>query len=78
MVEYDDSPQGRGQIVPGSEKEVDLEENVVLVAGLNPNTYKQSDWCIFGTVPNTTLADYETNLALMEQLEQEGLEKYKT
>ncbi|KAK3941894.1 hypothetical protein QBC46DRAFT_257444 [Diplogelasinospora grovesii] len=76
-VEYDDSPRGGGRVVPGSEKEADLVENVVLTCTINPHTYAQDEWRIFGTVKNTTPDDWETEKLLVENLDKDELEKYK-
>jgi len=68
-VEYDDSPRGGGKIVPGSEKEVDVVENVVIGQVINPHTWQADVWRILGTARSTTLEDWEAELALTKEIE---------
>ncbi|KAK4232323.1 hypothetical protein QBC38DRAFT_405742 [Podospora fimiseda] len=68
-VEHDDSPRGGGQIVPGSEKEIEVIENVVIVQLVNPHTWEPGEWRIVGTVKPTTLEGWEAELKLTQELE---------
>ncbi|KAK3695511.1 hypothetical protein B0T22DRAFT_109523 [Podospora appendiculata] len=76
-VEYDDSPAGRGRVVLGSEKEVDLVENLLITTTVNPRTWVQDDWRIFATVRQTTPEDWEAEQVLLKALEQQEISKYK-
>ena len=76
-VEYDDSPAGRGRVVPGSEKGVDLMEYVVLTSTINSRTNRQNEWLLYGTIKPTTLESYEADKATLAELERTQLEKYK-
>lgn len=69
LVEYDDSKTGAGKAVPGSEKEVDLVENVVLMSLVDPDTYEQGPWMIWGTMNETTKAGLEYEEATITQLQ---------
>lgn len=77
-VEYDDSPKGRGRVVPGSEKEADLVEYVVLSACIDQETHIQKEWRVFGTIKPTTLEGYESEKALLKEAEDAELAKYRT
>lgn len=77
-VEYDDSLQGGGRVIPGSEKEADLMEYLVLTACVDAETNKQKDWVVFGTIKPTTLQSFENEKALMKAAEEAELSKYKT
>ncbi|KAK4164150.1 hypothetical protein QBC43DRAFT_237581 [Cladorrhinum sp. PSN259] len=68
-VEYDDSPRGGGAIVPGSEKEVNVVENVAIAQIINPLSWEASEWRLLGTVKSTTLEDWETEIALTKEVE---------
>ncbi|KAK4102724.1 hypothetical protein N658DRAFT_522746 [Parathielavia hyrcaniae] len=50
-VQYD----AQGQAVPGSEKEMDVVENLAFGSVIDPKTWQQSDWRIMGTIKPTTL-----------------------
>ncbi|KAH8884302.1 hypothetical protein GQ53DRAFT_662189, partial [Thozetella sp. PMI_491] len=67
LVEYDDSPAGGGRVVPGSEKEVDIVEHLVLISTVDVNTYKQSEWKIWGTIKETTPESLEFEEQTMAQ-----------
>ncbi len=69
LVEYDDSTAGAGKVVPGSEKEADVVEHVVLMALVNPDTYEQGPWMIWGTMNETTRESLEFEEATITQLQ---------
>lgn len=77
MVKYDDSAKGQGRIIPGSEKEVDLVENVVITCTVDRNTWAQDEWRIFGTLKPTLAEDWEVEKHLLESLEAEEMSKHK-
>ncbi|KAK3996965.1 hypothetical protein QBC44DRAFT_304003 [Cladorrhinum sp. PSN332] len=68
-VEYDDSARGGGRIVPGSEKELEVVENVAIAQAINPHTWEGGEWRLLGTVKPTTLEDWETEMALTKEVE---------
>ncbi|KAK3365423.1 hypothetical protein B0H63DRAFT_11575 [Podospora didyma] len=76
-VEYDDSPQGRGRVVPKSEKVADLVENIVITTTVNRQTWQQDEWRVFGTLNPTSLKNLEQEKQLLAALEAEDLEKHK-
>ncbi|KAK3336818.1 hypothetical protein B0T19DRAFT_410668 [Cercophora scortea] len=76
-VEYDDSPAGKGRVVPGSEKEVDLVENILMTTCINPYTWVQDDWRIFSTVRFTTPEDWAAEREMLKALDAQALAKYK-
>ncbi|KAK3396092.1 hypothetical protein B0T20DRAFT_481100 [Sordaria brevicollis] len=54
LVEYE-----RGKVVPGSEKELDLVENVVMSTVLNDKTWSTTGWKIIATVQPMTPEKWE-------------------
>lgn len=62
--EYD----ARGQVVPGSEKEVDVVENVVLGCLVDPLTWESDDWRIIGTIKPTTLESWDEDQKLIKAM----------
>lgn len=78
-VDVDDTARGGGgRAVPGSEKEADLVEYLVLSASIDPRTSLQNEWRIFGTVNPTTLESYESEVALLKHAQDLELQKYKS
>ncbi|KAK4242045.1 hypothetical protein C8A03DRAFT_40611 [Achaetomium macrosporum] len=63
-VEYD----ARGQVVPGSEKEIEAVENVVVVCLVDPKTWTQSEWRLLGTVKPTTLEEWKQEAVLLKTM----------
>jgi len=61
--------------VPGSIKEVDVTENIVIVSIVHPRTWKQSEWRILGTVPTMTPEDWFAEKEILNKLEQEEYRK---
>lgn len=60
---YDSS----GLVIPGSEKEMDVVENVTIATLIDPkNGYKQYDWRIIGTIKPTTLESWAKDKKIME------------
>ncbi|KAK4154878.1 hypothetical protein C8A00DRAFT_42423 [Chaetomidium leptoderma] len=49
-VEYDSA----GQLIPGSEKEMDVVENVAIGCIVDPRSWEQREWRLIGTVKSTT------------------------
>jgi len=64
LVEYDDADGGA--VV--SEKEVDLTENVIIMAFVDPHTYKTGEWKVWGFGDELKLKDYEKAQEVMVQL----------
>ena len=62
LVEYDDAKGGA--VV--SDKEVDLVENVIIMANVDQNTYKTDEWKIWGFADESTWEEYSNTLALAE------------
>ncbi|KAJ9160510.1 hypothetical protein NKR19_g3137 [Coniochaeta hoffmannii] len=69
-VEYDYGKQGGGRVVPGSEKEVDVVENVVLSQPLDRDTWvPKADWKIISLIGETTPEKWREDKELMESME---------
>lgn len=66
-VAYD----GRGQVVPGSEKEVEAVENVVMACILNQKTWQSGEWRLIGTVSPTTYEGWLKEKAALKVMLQE-------
>jgi len=61
-VAYD----AKGEVIPGSEKEMDLVENVVIACLVDPKrAWKQSEWRMIGTIKGTTLESWAEEKAIM-------------
>lgn len=76
-VEYEMKKVGQWEIVPGSEKEVDLTENLVLVSLVDQKTWRQDEWYIVGTIQPTTPEEWADEKASIQALEQEQLQKFR-
>jgi protein MBA1 len=63
-VAYD----SKGQVVPGSEKEIDVVENVAMGCIIDPKTWQQSEWRLIGTVKSTTPGEWQREKKLMTRL----------
>jgi mitochondrial protein MBA1 len=78
-VEYDWTREGGGRAIPGSEKEADVVENVVLNQVLDAKTFKPvTEWKILNLMSETTLEKWreeEELLKEMERMEMEGVTK---
>lgn len=68
-VEYDYSRAGGGKVVPGSEKEVDVVENVVLSCTLNRKTFVASDWKIISLIGEMTPEKWAGEQAFMKEMQ---------
>ncbi|GAB1312148.1 hypothetical protein MFIFM68171_02358 [Madurella fahalii] len=66
-VEYD----AQGQVVPGSEKEMEVVENVALGCMIDQQTWQSDDWRIIGTVKSSSLEDWEVEKKMLETLMRE-------
>jgi protein MBA1 len=75
-VEYDYSKQGGGKVVPGSEKEVDVVENVVLNRTLDRDTFvPNADWVITALLGETTPEKWAEESELLKQYERATMAK---
>lgn len=69
-VEYDYSRQGGGRSIPGSEKEVDVVENLVLSQPLDRDTWvPRADWKIISLVGETTPEKWKEDAEVMQTME---------
>ncbi|KAM7205641.1 hypothetical protein V8F33_000967 [Rhypophila sp. PSN 637] len=66
-----------GDVVPGSEREVDLAENIAMSTVLDPRTWKQGEWRIIGTAKDTTPDSWDAEVNLMKQVEALEVTKHK-
>jgi len=66
-----------GEVVPGSEKEADLLEYFVIQRLYNQTTWEGDDWRIFGFIKPTSLQEHLDEMALMKNVEEGSLSKYK-
>jgi protein MBA1 len=57
-----------GAVVPGSEKEIDVVENVAIACVVDGRTWEQSEWRIIGTIKPTTYEGWLDDKALMTQV----------
>jgi protein MBA1 len=57
----------QGQVVPGSEKEMDVIENVAIGCIIDGHTYKQGDWRILGSVKPSTLEGHQREKRFAER-----------
>jgi len=67
----------QGRVVPESEREVDLVENVCLSSIINPHTWKQDEWRISGTVKDTDPKAWTEEKNLLKEIEEVEMSKYK-
>lgn len=75
-VEYDYSKQGGGKVIPGSEKEVDIVENLVLSQPLDRYTFIPTrDWKILGLIGETTREKWKEDQEFNKTLERLEAEK---
>ncbi|KAL2257116.1 hypothetical protein VTK26DRAFT_639 [Humicola hyalothermophila] len=58
----------QGNVIPGSEKEMDVVENVVIAAMVNAKTWVQSEWRVLGTIKPTTLEAWEDEKKLVKAM----------
>ncbi|KAL2134209.1 hypothetical protein VTI74DRAFT_774 [Chaetomium olivicolor] len=63
-VQYD----AQGQVVPGSEKEIDAVENVAIASIIDPRTWTQGEWRLIGTIKSTTLDEWMVEKELLKQM----------
>jgi protein MBA1 len=63
-VEYD----ARGQVIPGSEKEIEAVENLVLMCTYDHRTWTQGEWRILGTIKPTSAEQWKHEGQLMRRL----------
>ncbi|KAK3311433.1 uncharacterized protein B0T15DRAFT_75439 [Chaetomium strumarium] len=63
-VEYD----ARGQVVPGSEKEIVAVENVALACTYDPRTWTQSEWRLIGTIQPTSLEAWKHEAEVLKRM----------
>lgn len=74
-VQYDDTRGGA--VVPGSEREMDVVEYVVINCTVDMHTYRQSDWRVWGTLGETSLEQLRDDMALMKRAQEEEMENMK-
>jgi protein MBA1 len=67
-VQYD----AKGQVVPGSEKEIDVIENVTMACVVDAKTWEQSEWCVIGAVKPTTYDGWLVEKAQLNQMLQKS------
>lgn len=65
-VEYD----AKGQVVPGSGKEIDVVENVAIACVVDARTWVQGEWRLVGTIHHTTLHAWEEEKELLKVMMQ--------
>lgn len=64
MVVYN----AKGEVVPGSQKEMDVVENVAIACVVDPKRgWKQSQWRYLGTIKPTTLESWLDEKAMMKR-----------
>jgi protein MBA1 len=61
-VEYD----AHGQVVPGSEKEIEVVENVAISCMVDTRTWTQGEWRVVGSVRPTTLEGWKAEAELLK------------
>ncbi|KAK4125071.1 hypothetical protein N657DRAFT_643875 [Parathielavia appendiculata] len=66
-VQYD----AQGQVIPGSEKEMDVVENLAFGCVIDPRTWQQSEWRIIGTLKPTTVEGWLEEKKHLETLLQQ-------
>ena len=74
-VEYDDARGGAA--VPGSEREMDVVEYLVINRTVDMKTYAQSDWRVWGTLNETSLPQLRDDIALMNRAQEEEKQKMR-
>jgi protein MBA1 len=57
-----------GAVVPGSQKEIDVVENVAMACVVDGRTWEQSEWRIIGTIKPTTYEGWMDEKALMTRV----------
>ena len=57
----------KGQVVPGTEKTVEVIENMAIACIVDSKTWKQGDWRIVGTVTPTTLEGWNEEKEMLKQ-----------
>ncbi len=62
----------QGKVVPGTEKTVDVIENLAISCIIDGKTWKQGDWRIVGTIKPTTLEAWVQEKVLLKQLMMQG------
>ncbi len=65
-VQYD----AKGEVVPGSEKEIDVVENVTIACVIDARTWEQGEWRLVGTIHHTTLQGWEEEKQLLKVMMQ--------
>jgi protein MBA1 len=69
-VEFDDSKLGGGRAIPGSEREVDVVENVVISQPLDMSTWApRADWKIISLIGEMTPEKYLQEREVMESFD---------
>jgi protein MBA1 len=63
-VQYD----AQGQVVPGSEKEIDVVENVAIACIVDPRTWQQGEWRLLGTIKPTTYEGWAEEKELLKNM----------
>jgi protein MBA1 len=63
-VQYD----AHGQVIPGSEKEMDVVEHFVMSCLVDSRTWQQHEWRIVGTVKPTSLEGWMKEKALLKRV----------
>ena len=66
LARYDDSPQGGGAKIEGSERVRNMLEHIVLQAEVDPKTFKAHPWKIWGNTPEHTYESWLEELANYE------------
>ena len=71
-VTYEDSGASAatqpGRVVPGSEREADLVEHVIVTRTINPLTWHAGEWRLFGTTKYTDPEDWKAEQEVLEQM----------
>ncbi|KAK3905001.1 hypothetical protein C8A05DRAFT_31210 [Staphylotrichum tortipilum] len=63
----------KGQVVPGSEKTVEVIENLTMACIIDSKTWTQGEWRIVGTVKPTTLEGWVEEKTLLKQMMEQGI-----
>jgi protein MBA1 len=67
-VQYD----AQGQVIPGTEKEMEVVEHVAMSCLIDGRTWKQGEWRIVGTIKPTSLEGWMKEKALLKRVLQES------
>jgi protein MBA1 len=67
-VQYD----AQGQVIPGTEKEMEVIEHVAMSCLIDGRTWKQGEWRIVGTIKPTSLEGWMKEKALLKRVLQES------